>query len=523
MALQRKLLTRAAIVVVCLIPLFFACKSPLATTHDANDGLGAARALAAPILTSPDKKGTLTVLDAASNKYLVHLEGTAYAMGYQHGYLLAEKVKETCSLGFFRAIVSDFLGSDPTLAAIINNDTAFSAILDTVQTLALTQTIYATEDMRQEMKGIAAGAKKRLGDLGLGTGSVCYERIVLMNMAFDVILAYVYPTIVKDYLDGGSVATIDTAALTKTLHMCDGFVAKSSATATGGTIMTRSFMITDLLGASSIIMEYAPSSGYKFVAVNPPGFVGTPAGMNQKGVSIGMDMVPALNTNAGAPGMGCLLTARYVLQNSKSVSTAMTAIKNSVARGVPWMYIVGDTTTGAIAEAAATTGLGWMSDQAKYFAARYVDYSFDASAYPQAGIDQTETRSDLVIVSNHFIDPTVRKASGSYAVDESKARYDYLVPTIQAAIDSGLDVAKAKNLVNYLSPLSDNPYGNDIMNNPFGEGRPVSATTTRVPPMSTASGPSSSRRRKDARPLRLLDRSLGRLHDALLGFPLARA
>jgi hypothetical protein len=459
---------------VLFAALLAACRSPLSPKLRSSAGESTSRSVSSSAgsvtLVSPDKKGKLTILDAATKKYLVHLEGSPYAMGYQHGYLLAEEVKFTCSLDFFRAIALDFLGSDATLKSVIDNDTLFTAIMNTLQAVALTQTIYATDDMRQEMKGIAEGAKKRLGELGQSTGSVCYERVMLTNLAFDVILSYVYPIIVNQYLTADQKKAVNAEAVVANMHMCDGFVATPSATATGGTIMTRSFMITEIIGARSVLMEYVPSSGNKFVAVNVPGFVGTPAAMNQYGVSIGMDMVPALKTNAVAPGMGCLLTARYAMQYSSSVPTALAAIKNSVTRGVPWIYIVADSSTGAIAEAAATTGLGWMPDQAKYFAARYVDYGFDATKNPQAGIDQIETRPDLVLTSNHYIDPAVRAASGSYAVKESTARYDYLTGRVLEAINGGLDVARAELLVNYLSPLDTNPYANDIMANPFGDG-----------------------------------------------------
>lgn len=457
-----------------LVSILSTCRSPLQQDSAASSDPAAARSVsssgASLVLTSPDGKGRLAVLDEATGKYLLHLEGSAYAMGYQHGYLLAEEVRSTCSLDFFRAIVLDFLGSDPTLAAVINNDALFTTLLNTVNAAAVTQAVYATYDMRQEMKGIADGAKKRLAELGEAAGSVSYERIILTNLAFDVILSYVYPIIVRDYLSADEKASLDTRALVENMHMCDGFMAAPSATAAGGSLMARSFMISDCIGTRSLIMEYAPASGNAFVAVNIPGFVGTPAAMNRYGLSIGMDMVPALQTNPVAPGMGCLLTARYVMQNCTSTSAALASIRNSVARGVSWIYLVGDPATGAVAEAAATTGLGWMPSQAKYFAARDLDYFFDSSACPAAGIDQLETRSDLVVTSNHFIDPTVRQASGSYAVKESTARYDYLTGRVLAALDSGLDVAAAERLVNYLSPLADNPYANDPMANPFGAG-----------------------------------------------------
>ena len=410
------------------------------------------------------------VLNAEPMKTAVRFQGSAYEMGYQHGYLLAEQVRSTCDDDFIRTILLSYLGSDQTLSGLLHNNVVFGAILSVLQTKAMTQSIFATADMRREMRGIAAGAIKRLEELNLDPGRISYERLVLVNLGFDVILAYAYPLLVNKYLSEEQREAVDASRIERRMHMCDGFIATAGATSTGGTIMGRSFMFSDIVGRNAMIMDYSPSNGNRFVAVNIPGFVGTPAAMNEHGLSIGMDMVPALRTNFVAPGMGCLLTARYVMQYTDSATSASFAIRNSYARGVPWIYIVGDPQGGVVVEAGATSWPGWWPSQQKFFAVRPLDYVFDPAKNPEPGIDQIETRNDLVVASNHFIDPSLRAAAKSRAVEDSMGRYDYLTGKVLEAAESGIDVEVAKRLINYLSPEADNPYGDDLISNPDGDG-----------------------------------------------------
>ena len=77
----------------------------------------------------------------------------------------------------------------------------------------------------------------------------------------------------------------------------------------------------------ALLVEYFPNSGSPFVSVTAPGFVGVTSAMNANGIAIGMDMVPEIRTKPLAPGMGCLLTARKVIQYSQELSDAINTIK----------------------------------------------------------------------------------------------------------------------------------------------------------------------------------------------------
>ena len=59
---------------------------------------------------SPDGKGYLK--EIGPDKYLLHIEGSPYEMGYQHGYLVAEGTSRMASEEFFVKVVLGFLGMD---------------------------------------------------------------------------------------------------------------------------------------------------------------------------------------------------------------------------------------------------------------------------------------------------------------------------------------------------------------------------------------------------------------------------
>jgi hypothetical protein len=405
-------------------------------------------------LVSPDGLGYLVDIDAATDKQKIHLEGDPYQMGYQHGYLIAEKVRDQTTDAFFKEVIKGMINND-IFNTIMDDDTLWNLVLGTIIAYAETNGVYATQEMRDEMQGIADGANARLTQLGVDPGNVTYGRVLLINTAFDVILGVVYPYVTQDLMTNEQREAFWASDPMEDMHMCDGFVALDSATQTSSTIMTRSFMIPSAVTNKSVIMEYEPYDGNRFVAVNMPGWVGTAVAMNEYGVAIGVDMVPCLMTSPVTVGMGCLLTCRYAMQFENNTSGACRAVKESVARGVPWIYIIGDKTSGAVAEAAATTGFGWADDQAQYFAARYTDYVFDASQSPDPLIQQYETRNDLVTVSNHFLDPTVQSASGSFAIQDSLWRYGTVTTMALDAITSdGISVDEALALVRYLNPTS---------------------------------------------------------------------
>uniref|UniRef100_A0A7C3RC05 Peptidase C45 hydrolase domain-containing protein n=1 Tax=Archaeoglobus fulgidus TaxID=2234 RepID=A0A7C3RC05_ARCFL len=373
------------------------------------------------------------IVDLGEGKYLMHLEGSPYEMGYQHGCLAGEQV-ERMTKEFVKSVL---VGYD------IPED-LIPELLKLAKEIAKKNEKYIPSEFIEEMRGIADGAK----DAGY---NVEYEDVLLLNMGFDIILSVAYP-----------IATPIVAWQDRKGIACDGFVAMDEATSDGRVLMGRSFMFNpEVFHEVAMLIEQYPEKGHRFVSVSAPGFVGVTAAMSSAGIAIGMDMVPAMDTKPFVSGMGCLLTARQVVQYADELSDAINLVKGS-KRGVPWLYIVGDgqgkEKGGAVLEVSADK-----------FAVRYLDYKYPNWAMYYDLPRQIEDKDDLVVVANHYIVPEMYLTI-SHAVNDSLWRYETLTSLILDSYGK-IDVEKGKELVDYLHPPNYGYYGTD-------ENIPVPATRT---------------------------------------------
>jgi hypothetical protein len=285
---------------------------------------------------------------------------------------------------------------------------------------------YVPQALIEEMRGVADGATAA----GYPTS---FDNVLILNMAFDAILSIVYPIITP------LLPILEALGI---FHMCNAFVAHGSATSNGDTIMGRDFMFNAAVFSEvALLIEQDPDSGNKFVSTTAPGFVGVTAAMNEKGLGIGMDMCPSVDCTPAEFGMGCLLTARYVIQNADELSEAVNIIKNS-KRGVSWIYPIGDGRGSEVGGCA-------LEVSAHYCYPRYSDYKkpwWLLNIYPQI-----ETKKDLVVIANHFIRSEINILSLSYAVEDSRWRYEVLV---DLALDmyGNINHLSGRELIDFLHP-----------------------------------------------------------------------
>ncbi len=372
------------------------------------------------------------IADLGNGKYLMHLEGDPYEMGYQQGCLAPEAVQRMTK-EFVKSVLEGYDIPEDMIPGLIKLG----------KEVAKENERYIPSEFIEEMKGIADGARDRGYD-------VSYEDVLLLNLGFDVVLSVAYP-----------IATPIVAWQDKEGIACDGFVAMDDATSDGRVLMGRSFMFNPkIFHEVAMLIEQYPDRGHRFVSVSAPGFVGVTAAMSSAGIAVGMDMVPAMNTKPFVSGMGCLLTARQVVQYADELSDAVNMIKGS-KRGVPWLYIIGDgqgrEKGGAVVEVSADK-----------FAVRYMDYEYPSWAEKLNLPKQVEDKDDLVVLANHYIVPEMYSAV-SYAVEDSLWRYETLTNLILQ--NYGLiDVEKGKELVDYLHPPNYGYYGQDE-NIPVGASR----------------------------------------------------
>jgi len=292
-----------------------------------SDGKGASDADAVtvtavpPRLSNPISDDDYQVLGSYGESYLaangagkklLYLEGDAYQRGYAEGYL--------CPKGVYRMThdyVDNFISG---LLGLPIGEVGFSAIAPVVRRIirqaVLSQEYAVPEEYRQEMWGIADGARDRGYD-------VTYKDVFLINVGFDFLYSLVY--------QGGSL-------------LCNEFGVFGEGTADGRLYHGRDFMFTtggDVFSDEALVMVHVPTQGYPLAGSAAPGFVGMPTGLNSQGISFGMDMVPNRQNRAVVSGMGCLLLCRDVLQRAASMQEGIGIVRNT-PRGVSWLFMIAD-------------------------------------------------------------------------------------------------------------------------------------------------------------------------------------
>jgi hypothetical protein len=421
------------------------------------------------IAYSPDGKGYIMEID--NGKYLLHMEGTPYEMGYQQGYLGPTSVSRLASQDWFKGVVMNLLDAPEWILEIIMSDVmSYNRLTDEVGSVVDDATLqqlsaqsgddldtlldkmfalcrilvdhntqYVPQEFLDEIQGVADGCT----DAGY---PVPYEDVLLLNMGMDAMLALCYP-VVEPYL-----FWMDLFAFLS----CSGFIAQDDATVNGNTIMGRHWQFTsDVLYEEMLMMEYVPNSGNRFLSTSAPGFVGITSAMNEQGLGIGNDMVPAQDCNPANFGMGTLLTCRYVMQYTNQLSEAINFIQNSV-RGVSWIYGIGDGRNGETGGVALETSEHYCSIRSM---------SYEHPWWAIFSHDQIEHKDDLVTYANHYIYRRMNDWADSTAIDDSKDRYSWLT---NEALDvyGSIDLLTGSELIDYLHPPNYDYY--DDPNGPVG-------------------------------------------------------
>ncbi|HBG15783.1 MAG TPA: hypothetical protein DDW93_03305, partial [Firmicutes bacterium] len=199
-----------------------------------------------------------------NDKYLLHLEGTPWEIGYSIGRMKAGDICKLASSEYSMAVMSeltrgkyDFLFKRKWVGDLMQSFARH-------QVKKLVKSI--PEEYLEEMVAITAGVNDELPQARLNV----YDVIVL-NVGMDTIFSWLYRTNMMN------------------AHGCQGFVVHGEATIDGCTYMGRHFMYPGhIIKDTMLLAEYAPERGYPFVSVTAPGFVGVLTGMNAKGVGIGM-------------------------------------------------------------------------------------------------------------------------------------------------------------------------------------------------------------------------------------------
>lgn len=234
--------------------------------------------------------------------YLVlHLKGSPYEMGYQHGALLKDRVKQNLV---------------QVLAAKMDKPIEVGPLKlrprAAIDAIVATEKKFVPAKYFEELDGLAAGSELKLGDMVAGN-------------------------------------------FIPELFHCSGFAVMNSATKDGTLYHGRvlDYAVDWGLQEHAVIIVAEPNGAIPFVNVSYAGFIGSVTGMNAKHVSVGEMGGRGLGHWQGVP-MSFLV--REVLEKGTDLESAIAIFRDN-KRTCQYFYVVadGNTNTAVGMEASANT------------------------------------------------------------------------------------------------------------------------------------------------------------------------
>ncbi|OHD63164.1 MAG: hypothetical protein A2176_11505 [Spirochaetes bacterium RBG_13_51_14] len=359
----------------------------------------------------------------STGKYIMHLEGTPYEIGYAMGYFRPKEVERMCSFEYFQGVLDDSLGEwAEILEPLYEVKWLVDLGIDIFKILTNGFRINVPEEYLDEMQGIVDGVKAADPHSTLE-----FDDVLMLNLSVDVLLSLQYSLYYP----------LDSAT-----ESCNSFVAFNNATSDGRTLMGNHFMYpAAVYHEVALYVEYVPQSGHKFISVTAPGFVGLTTAMNDRGVAIQTHVLTSGDTDYDNIGMGVLLLSRKAIQYSDSMKEAVETIRDA-KRGVPWIYALGEPGGGAVIE--STAG---------HFSVRYAGSAFE---------NQIEDKDDLIISTNHALTPEVIAVQHISSTGTTLRRYQDLAGLLVGSYGS-INEDNGRGMIDFLHPGGPYSYyyGND--------------------------------------------------------------
>ncbi len=228
-------------------------------------------------------KGWLELVDGYP---VLHLKGTHYEMGYQHGALYKEHIRENMHNLLVKRGTEKIKYGPITVTP--------RGMIDSI---AKIQQKFVPQKYYDELRGLAAGADLK------------YEDAVAGNF------------------------------IPEMFH-CSGFAIMNSATKDGTLYHGRvlDYAVDWQLQEHAVLIVAEPEGGIPFVNVSYAGFIGSVTGMNAKSVSVGEMGGKGLGHWSGVP---MALLVREVLERSGDLDEAI-AVFRDTPRTCQYFYVVAD-------------------------------------------------------------------------------------------------------------------------------------------------------------------------------------
>ncbi len=279
------------------------------------------------------KKGSFKIQDGVKTLYM---KGTPYEMGYQHGYLLADKISVmiNTTLQATIAYISMATGND-----LSTSEEWFWLGQEAAEP-------FLPEEFKEEMQGIAAGCN------AAGV-SVTDKQIYLWNTNYDQWCIYAHP---HYWHPVEGVGQRELAKVLQGAGGCSSFSAWDDAVGSDGKmVFCKDEDNFNMPGQQENRMMFVanPDEGHGHMFLSYPGMIGLDGGFNE----VGFEMMTQLNSmkEETMAGCGIGIFTRLLLTHANNVDDAI-AIFNKYPRCAGIAYHVADAINkkAAVVETSAT-------------------------------------------------------------------------------------------------------------------------------------------------------------------------
>ncbi len=311
---------------------------------------------------------------------VVHLEGSPYEMGYQHGYLLAAEIIDLRSA--FEIINQQATGKN----AEFFREESYRLLWPGVPA-----------EYRDEITGIAAGVNAKLG-----SDTIDIKDLVAMNSSLEM-AGYYVPWLEKQEKP-------------QPPEHCSAFAATGSWTADHKIVMAHNNWSEYAIGERwNVILDMVPEQGHRMVMDALPGYIhsGDDFNINSAGLIVTETTISAFK-GFDTTGVAEFVRARRSVQYASSIDEWAAIMTEGNNGGYANAWLIGDNKTGEIAR----LELGLKN----HFLERTTDGVFTGANYPvNEKLLKEETSFDP---ANKNLSANMRKLRWEELMREYKGKID---------------------------------------------------------------------------------------------------
>lgn len=221
-------------------------------------------------------------LETVNGARVLYLRGAPYERGYEYGRLLANDIKFAISRYLNVGVIQHF-GVPRAL----------------LEESAAKMERFVPEELKQEMRGISAGAR------------VDYQDVLILNTHVD------------------TVVFADPAGDMRDAPACSGVAVMDGRTSDGRVLHGHNvdWTTAEEIQKAAVLVVMVPEDGVPFCMPTHAGMVGCNAGMNAAGITYS-DMT-SLSSDQTLDGMPLMLMARTLLQRARTMDEALAFLRST--------------------------------------------------------------------------------------------------------------------------------------------------------------------------------------------------